>query len=625
MVSNAQNVCVENDTIAIDTLLTGVFTASNSITTNAYISDSSNVVLTAPGSINLLPGFQTGSGATLSILNAGCAIFNSLNENVIVVSSSNNLGLVYLSADTIIFMDTVALPGNIQPGSILVSGSTINAPLGYLREILNIDTISNQIILTTSNASMGEALEVVDFAYQTDLFDPNFPLQNNVAEQKSLLSNFTFNLPNFPVSPELTLTGSISIDPELVFEVTKFTGLTEPVNFRIGTAGTINYNVGVEYSPTGSSNIMEEIELYQYQFTPITACIPLPPPVLCFPVVIVPELELKLILQLNGPTIELNYENSGEYQAVLRKIGDNWISEYDNGITFSGGITEVSAGILSGAIKIRAELDFDLYDQEYFEAYVFSELESAVTVGISNCTIDFNLNTGGGLELDILEDVGFDDDAVELVYPINIGTLNFPHTNIVDGDGNIYTSVIIGTQEWLVENLRTTKYNNGVDILHAPSNANWQTAGNNSTPAYCWYNNNQAAYEIPYGAMYNWFTVQNGNLCPVGWHVPNDTEWTTLKNYLGGSPAGGAMKEAGTTHWNSPNTGATNSSGFTALPGGRRESDGQFFVLGMGGSYWSITPTGTSAKYWFMNYVESTLWNLQHPKKYGFSVRCIKN
>jgi uncharacterized protein (TIGR02145 family) len=195
--------------------------------------------------------------------------------------------------------------------------------------------------------------------------------------------------------------------------------------------------------------------------------------------------------------------------------------------------------------------------------------------------------------------------------------------SIVDGDGNIYTSIAIGTQEWLVENLKTTRFNDGVTSLG--------TNFTGTAPAYAWYNND-ISYKPVYGALYNWYAVDAAstggkNICPVGWHVPTDEEWTALTTYLGGtSVAGGPMKEAGTTHWNSPNSGATNSSGFTALPGGYRYGDGTFHVLGNDGSYWSITQEGVSfAWYRSLYYIGTLVISNNRDKRYGYSVRCVKD
>ena len=171
---------------------------------------------------------------------------------------------------------------------------------------------------------------------------------------------------------------------------------------------------------------------------------------------------------------------------------------------------------------------------------------------------------------------------------------DIPET-VTDIDGNIYQTVPIGNQVWLVENFKSTKYNNGTSIPLVTGNAEWI---NLSTPGYCCYDNDIAHSET-YGALYNWYAVQTGKLCPTGWHVPSDKEWTALTDFLGGENiAGGILKESGTSHWDSPNTGATNESGFTALPGGFRGAQGVWYNIGYWGQYWTSTSPFESVAYY---------------------------
>lgn len=143
---------------------------------------------------------------------------------------------------------------------------------------------------------------------------------------------------------------------------------------------------------------------------------------------------------------------------------------------------------------------------------------------------------------------------------------------VIDIDGNIYQAVKIGKQLWLAENLKVIHYRNGDPIQHIIDDIQWHNGG---FGAYCNYGNDQTNATI-YGCLYNWYAVNDKrNICPSGWHIPTEAEWTVLVNYLGGdSIAGGKMKEAGTIHWESPNTGAINISGFSALPGG-----GRFYII----------------------------------------------
>lgn len=195
---------------------------------------------------------------------------------------------------------------------------------------------------------------------------------------------------------------------------------------------------------------------------------------------------------------------------------------------------------------------------------------------------------------------------------------------VTDIEGNVYNIVTIGTQIWMAENLKVTKYSNGDPIPNITDGTQWAGL---STGAYCSYNN-IAVNVSTYGNLYNWYAVSdNRNICPAGWHIPTDAEWSTLTTFLGGeSIAGGKMKEAGTTHWAVPNTGATNESGFTALPGGWRGYDGSFHDLNYTGYWWSFTPYSTSS-IWERELYQGTktVGRYNNPKYVGFSIRCIKD
>jgi uncharacterized protein (TIGR02145 family) len=188
--------------------------------------------------------------------------------------------------------------------------------------------------------------------------------------------------------------------------------------------------------------------------------------------------------------------------------------------------------------------------------------------------------------------------------------------NIDFGDNQIIKEAKIGDQVWMAENLRTTKFNDGTPIALVTDKKEW---ANLETPAYCWYNNRAAKYKnSSYGTLYNWYAVNTDKLCPTGWHVPTKDEWGTLTTYLGGERvATGKLKETGTTHWNSPNTDATNESGFTALPGGYR-ANGAFESIGYRGLWWSSSEYSTASAY-------SGIIIFDNEKRSGFSVRCVKN
>ncbi|MCX6223034.1 MAG: fibrobacter succinogenes major paralogous domain-containing protein [Bacteroidia bacterium] len=210
---------------------------------------------------------------------------------------------------------------------------------------------------------------------------------------------------------------------------------------------------------------------------------------------------------------------------------------------------------------------------------------------------------------------------------------------VTDIDGNVYNMITIGTQVWMKENLKTTKYNDGTAIPFVTGNSAWLTL---RTPGYCWYNTDEATYKNIYGALYNFFVIETGKLCPNGWHVPTKDDWTTLITFLGGdndaSIARSKLKETGTVHWTT-NTNATNSSGFTAVPSGYRHYDnGTFNGIGTESNWWSSTIEAYFTNKWIYTI---DMFNSQGPtihqadynyfstynntRNYGFSVRCIKN
>jgi uncharacterized protein (TIGR02145 family) len=197
-------------------------------------------------------------------------------------------------------------------------------------------------------------------------------------------------------------------------------------------------------------------------------------------------------------------------------------------------------------------------------------------------------------------------------------------TTVADKDGNVYNIVAIGTQVWMKENLKTTKYKDGTDIPLVTDLTEWS---NLTTPGYSWYYNDAATYKNKYGALYNGFTVTTDKLCPSGWHVPTDIEWTTLTTYLGGeSIAGSKLKEAGTSYWDYPNTGATNETNFTALPGGYRVNTGTFSHEKTDGTWWSSSEFSSTFG-WFrqMNSSSSNVYRINILKSMGLSVRCVRD
>lgn len=199
-----------------------------------------------------------------------------------------------------------------------------------------------------------------------------------------------------------------------------------------------------------------------------------------------------------------------------------------------------------------------------------------------------------------------------------------PEESIKDADGNEYTSVTIGDQEWMVENLKVTSLNDGTPVPEVQDDTLWSDLQNEGL---CWYDNNESGNKNVYGALYNWHTVATGKLCPSGWHVPTANEWEDLYDYLGDSAAS-KLKEIGNGHWSSSNKDATNSTGFTALPGGYRIPGTGFKDQEVYGYWWTSSldlfdnSRGLARE---MNQFSRDGSQLVFSKTYGLSVRCMKD
>jgi len=193
-----------------------------------------------------------------------------------------------------------------------------------------------------------------------------------------------------------------------------------------------------------------------------------------------------------------------------------------------------------------------------------------------------------------------------------------------DIDGNVYKTITIGSQTWMAENLKTTRYRNGDKIQSVLEPNDW---ANLKTGALC-YSNNEISNKATYGTLYNYYAVVDfRNIAPVGWHIPTDAEWETLVSYLGGfDEAGAKLKEERLLHWKEPNSGANNTSGFNALPAGYRNVFGVFSAFNICAYWWSFTPQSeNNALYYYVRYESKTVIKNALGKTNGFSIRCIKD
>jgi uncharacterized protein (TIGR02145 family) len=213
------------------------------------------------------------------------------------------------------------------------------------------------------------------------------------------------------------------------------------------------------------------------------------------------------------------------------------------------------------------------------------------------------------------------------------------YESVTDIDGNVYATIQIGTQLWMAENLRTSRYQNGDRIPNVTPSDIWSTLNKGAWAYYA----NTSQYDVPYGKLYNWYTVADSrNACPIDWHVPSDAEWKVLTDYLGSEFEGSAKtKSTGSQYWHNLEAEDTNSSGFSALPGGSRTDFGSFFELGKVGYWWSSTGYlkgnmgGTMSDILKKTPIEAG-WGLQlkdrslstifsNTKRFGASVRCLKD
>jgi len=257
--------------------------------------------------------------------------------------------------------------------------------------------------------------------------------------------------------------------------------------------------------------------------------------------------------------------------------------------------------------------------------YSTNNIESHQYIEEGTYTITLEVKDSGTLTNTAIEQI-----TVSTIYSGEIGTMT-------DIDGNIYQTVKIGEQWWMSENLKVTKYRNGETIPNILGKTQWS---NHYTAAYCSYENDDYNHSI-YGKLYNWYAVDDSRgLAPDGWHIPNDEEWKQLEMFLGmsqldaekqgyrGKYEGGKLKEIGTSLWEIPNTGATNETGFSALPGGCRDIDGNFFFKNQKSYFWMSIEWFSGDEYWNnseLSYNSSGIGRSEYSGQGGFSVRCVKD
>lgn len=361
--------------------------------------------------------------------------------------------------------------------------------------------------------------------------------------------------------------------------------------------------------------------------------------------------------------LDVSFDNGVNFQTVNAVSGDTgWISPAQNQqITWNAG-DEFPDGFYSKTMRVKVSADFSITDPPTVTTAAISNITASTATSGGNVTSDGGASvTARGVVWSILanptieQNLGMTSDGegtgqfVSSLTGLSASTTYFLRafaTNtagtaygdelsfttissftcgssfIDQRDGKTYTTIQIGTQCWMKQNLNIGSLINGTS----------NQTNNGSIEKYC-YNNSESNCDV-YGGLYQWnemmgYTSTPGmqGICPTGWHLPTDAEWTTLTTYLGGvSLAGGKLKEEGTTHWISPNTGATNSSGFTGLPGGYRDTDNLFYTIGSYGFWWSSSIYNSyNVWYRYLWYNNRNITGTYILKEVGNSVRCLKN
>ncbi len=293
------------------------------------------------------------------------------------------------------------------------------------------------------------------------------------------------------------------------------------------------------------------------------------------------------------------------------------ISDNANG---DGGGYVSGRGICWSNILTEPNIKEDEVYYEGFGAGTFSVYIANLTPGTKYYTRAFAKNNEGTGYGQVVSFTTLGSVTGEIVF-----NPDSTYKTITDITGNVYNTIRIGTQTWMAENLRTTKLTDGSDIPNVTANDEWKRL---QTPGYCWYLNDDKYMKI-YGALYNWYAVSSDKLCPDGWHVPRYDEWTTLFSFIGNNyEVANKLRETGNTHWVNTDASVSNSTGFTALPGGWRNIDNiNFGDLGYAGTFWAVPEAEgniNTTMFFFQGSLEGIFF-AENSKNSGLSVRCIKD
>ncbi|MCB9075004.1 MAG: fibrobacter succinogenes major paralogous domain-containing protein [Chitinophagales bacterium] len=569
--------------------------------------------------------------------------------NVFEVDKQTDQKLMELKDDEIVFNGNTAQLDSVKVGSIIISGTTENAPDGYLRKVTGIEKNGSEYVFATEEAALTEAFENLDIDYTYTFSDADSNKRTEAFEIKIPTPNvilYDADANHSTVYDQLKFNGNIVIKPSIDIKI-------RIRNFKLEYAlvgGKMGYETDLSTNFGGNvASFTKSMKLYEQ----IMGAFTIPGT----PIVVTPTISVNLGAKGNI-SAELSYlqSSTGNAGAYLQYINGAWstgsVKEMETETSFSG-----FSGNASMETYLSPAINLKFYGSDWAKGSVF--IKAYATIGaqaIPYKPCELKAGVSGGAEANLaffgrqFASASYPDvfDFNKTLYtcsaipPVNTNPYLNPsltYGSVTDIEGNKYATIQIGYQIWMAENLRTTKYNDGTAIPNVTDNTAWK---NLTTGAYTVYNFSPENEAI-YGKLYNWYAVNTGKLCPQGWHIPTEAEWTQLNTYLG-SNAGKKMKSTGykidsTGLWEyGGNYEGTNESGFTGLPGGYRSNSGSFYLNGSYGFFWSSTETGNknNSKWLRLSSGQNSApigtadgWSNGGSSSYnqrdGYSCRCVKD
>jgi uncharacterized protein (TIGR02145 family) len=610
----------------------------------------------------------------------------TLADNAIWINEQTNQVLQLVDSFKLVYSGNTAQLQNLKINNIIVSGIVPNAPYGYLRKIVAIQKSGNQYTLITADVPFNEAFKELhvnhtkDFTAEDTITGKKESVEFNVD-----FDNLVIYDGGSP-SKRVTLNGSISFTPSLkvLIDINAFkldyAKLEASFVTTIGQQLTVGGNLG-----SFSKEVLvykQPLTPFTIPFTPIVIV-----PFLVVNVgadgivsvqvdascthenTVTAYMEMKNDVWESGYnyTAQNTYNFSGVNGSLSAKAfiepalefkfyGSNWgkVALRAQGyLKFNANMSpatcSLKAGVNASADANVSIFGFTVAQIEYPEIFKYEKLlytcNTVATLGY-NCTGGTCSYVSDGAQYSTLSDCQQDCSAPTPGYNCIGGTCQYVAdgadyslitdcqnnctlpTNSCSGiidvvfDGFTYHAVAIGNQCWLKENLTTMYYANGDLIPFVSDNTDWNQ--NNSSGAWARYNDD-VQLEQSYGKLYNWYAVSDSrNVCPVGWHVPSEAEWSTLVTYAGGSSsAGAALKESGNATW--VTAGGSNQFGLSALPGGYRTEVSAYTKINEAGWWWSSTGSLSNGKMISMNHDVNSTLQLNTDKRKGLSVRCVKD